>query len=80
MMIQKNTAPGVLMLLGEMDITLMASNDGIALNASVRLVGVIPKSEKPTNRSGLGAGLSKVSQSGSWLVRAVTVPRNFIEL
>ena len=76
-MSQKNTVHGVPVSPGETAITPTAGNDGIAPGVSARLVGVMPKSEKPTNRSGSGAGLSKVTRSGSWLVRAGTVRESF---
>jgi hypothetical protein len=76
-MSQKNTVLGVPISLEKTAITLMAGNDGIVLNVSAHLVGVTPKYERPTNRSGSGAGLLKVTRSGSWLVRAGTVRENF---
>jgi hypothetical protein len=71
-MSQKNTVPGVPALPGGTGITLTVGKDGIAPGAGTLLVGAMPKFERPTNKSGSDAGLSKATQFGSWLVRAGT--------
>ncbi len=76
-MSQKNIVLGVLALPEGTGTIPMVGNDGIAQGAGTLLAGAMPKSERPTNRSGSGAGLSKATRSDSWLVRVGIARESF---